>query len=438
MPVDAINVRPIIRELVRTNLCFPDIQLLVDRICTVKLPPLDDAERSQAAYSLYLTDRVKSIQAVIKSRLHRRIHHGEIKEGSIVVLKDYELAQAKRLNGDGSVVHLKISDFYPIGEEDRPYQRFAVVGDVEKERSDQPAAQQSFLQETLTKDEAVASKSVTGFGPEKDLSRTHGIPSSRSSAKLKEGLVEDFNAETSSQSKQLPSQKRPPDTALDELDPTPQKRPRECRSETNSPIGESHPRKQNQQSPEPKAVPYLDPATSHQTAASLLKSALNPPSPSKPPSTNQTPQPPPLHLSSLASVTHPHTSKNELHNFLALITSVSPSTTKPPRMPRKRDFRIMDTSTSKQVLLSVFTDPVGFRPKVGTIAVFSGLVTHDWDGGNLKAYPWNCEGREWCRVVDEGAGEWMGGVEGVEEGEVEGLRGLRRRVVGGDGRVSTT
>ncbi len=399
MPVDEINVKPIIRELVRTELCFPDLQLLVDRICIVRLPPLDGSTGSQAAYSLYLTDRERSIQAVIKSSLHRRIVRGEIKEGSIVVLKDYELTESKRLNGEGNVSHLKIADFYPIGEEDRPSQPFEVVGDQKKEPTKTDALTTPLPTGDLLNEEAVASRLETGFSEGDTAPELDGDPLSHTEplTKVNEDTTSEPDSEFTPLGKRQLFQKRPAQTALDLLNLTPRKRRREEIIDSDFTVPENQPQQQQiHHSPDPKS--------------------------SSPPSAIAST------LSTLASVTFPHASKNQTHNFLALITSVSTSTTKPPNMPRKRDCRIMDTSTEKQVLLSVFTDPVGFQPKVGTIALFRGLVTHDWDGGNLKAWPWVCEGREWCVVVDDGEGE--GAREEVEEGNLEGLRRLRERILG--------
>ena len=54
-------MKPIIQELVRTQVCFPNIKLLVDKISIVKVPSQpSDLE----AYILYLTDREKIIQGL--------------------------------------------------------------------------------------------------------------------------------------------------------------------------------------------------------------------------------------------------------------------------------------------------------------------------------------------------------------------------------------
>lgn len=110
------DVKPIIQEIVRTEVCFPNIQLLVDYISVEVI----DAEQGKETFRLYLTDgevnirgKLASIrksfplmilQALIRGRLHRAVLEQDVGRGSILVLKDYSLARAKRLNGEGEVV----------------------------------------------------------------------------------------------------------------------------------------------------------------------------------------------------------------------------------------------------------------------------------------------------------------------------------------------
>ena len=64
----ASYVKPIINELVRTQVCFPNIKLLVDRIFTVEVPSAPESSGLKA-YRMYLTDREKTIQG--SRRCHR-------------------------------------------------------------------------------------------------------------------------------------------------------------------------------------------------------------------------------------------------------------------------------------------------------------------------------------------------------------------------------
>lgn len=57
----ASYIKPIIRELVRTQFCFPNIKLLVDKISTLEVPSATESSGLEA-YRMYLTDREKTIQ----------------------------------------------------------------------------------------------------------------------------------------------------------------------------------------------------------------------------------------------------------------------------------------------------------------------------------------------------------------------------------------
>lgn len=107
----------------------------------------------------------------------------------------------------------------------------------------------------------------------------------------------------------------------------------------------------------------------------------------------------PLCIRTLQSVSGVHASRNKVFDFFAVIYSIEAQVVKPPMMPLKRDMRIVDPSTDKKVLVSVFVNPLNFKPSVGTIALFRSLTTHEWDRGMLNAYPQQCEGKNWF-IVD--------------------------------------
>lgn len=56
-----LSVKPIIYELVRTQVCFPNLKLLVDKIVVVTVPDVDELSGNEA-YKLTLTDGEKTIQ----------------------------------------------------------------------------------------------------------------------------------------------------------------------------------------------------------------------------------------------------------------------------------------------------------------------------------------------------------------------------------------
>lgn len=104
----------------------------------------------------------------------------------------------------------------------------------------------------------------------------------------------------------------------------------------------------------------------------------------------------PLRICTLGSLTGRNATRNKVHDVFAVVCSVQEYVVKPPKnMPRKRDIRIMDPSTDKKVLVSVFVDPDNFKPTVGTVALFRNLTTHEWDCGMLNVYHDKCAGKAW-------------------------------------------
>ena len=87
--------------------------------------------------------------------------------------------------------------------------------------------------------------------------------------------------------------------------------------------------------------------------------------------------------------------RNDVYDVFVVIQSVGNEVIKRSRMPAKRDLRIVDPSTVKKVLLSIFVDPEKFIPTVGTIALIRSVTTHEWDGGMINVYPKQCEGKQW-------------------------------------------
>ena len=55
------TLRPVIKELVRTQVRFPNLKLLVDKVTVVVLPEQENAAGNKA-YRLFLTDGEKMIQ----------------------------------------------------------------------------------------------------------------------------------------------------------------------------------------------------------------------------------------------------------------------------------------------------------------------------------------------------------------------------------------
>ncbi|KAI4288588.1 MAG: hypothetical protein L6R35_002146, partial [Caloplaca aegaea] len=339
-----LSVKPVIHELVRTQVCIPNLKLLVDKIIIVTLPHVDELSGNEA-YKLTLTDGEKTIQALVKRRIYKTIYNEDVREGSFVILKVYHLARAERLDGKGIIIYIVIEDFYSIGEDDRY--------DVELEPNPDISG-------------AAANLDHTGQITPRGVTLDSADQASHNSLVGKEVENQDENASqdqekppsTPPTSQQLREAfKRKWDTALDEID-------------TNDTYRLSKYRKLE----EARAKEAREAAAASARAMLVRYQSL----PTTP----------------LIALTGPNKQRNTKHDVLALITSVS-EIIKPAGMPPKRDLRLIDISTIKKVSLSVFANAEDFYPEPGTVALFKHLTTHDYDGGSLNAYAKDCENQEW-------------------------------------------
>ncbi|KAI4170273.1 MAG: hypothetical protein LQ348_007134, partial [Seirophora lacunosa] len=379
-----LSVKPVIHELVRTQVCFPNLKLLVDKIVVVTLPDVDELSGNEA-YKLTLTDGEKTIQgtfsatgasssvaadtqttALVKRRIYTTIYSEHVREGSYVILKVYHLARAERVDGEGTIMwvifihprqlglmvfcrYIVIEDFYSIGEDDR----YDVQPESIKEKS-----------------QAAVELDHTGQPTPKDVPRGVALESahlgSQDSVAGNEVENQDENASQTQQkppptppsSQQLrEAMKRKWDTALDEID-------------TNDTYRISKYRRLE----EARAKEAREAAAASAKAMLVRYQSL----PTTP----------------LVALTGPNKQRNTKHDVLALITSVS-EIFKRTGMPPKRDLRLLDISTIKKVCLRVFANAEDFHPEPGTVALFKHLTTHDYDGGSLNAYAKDCENQEW-------------------------------------------
>ncbi|KAL9594279.1 MAG: hypothetical protein Q9219_007119 [cf. Caloplaca sp. 3 TL-2023] len=346
-----LSVKPIIQELVRTQVCFPNLKLLVDRIAIVTVPDVDESSGNQA-YKLTLTDGERTIPALLKRRIYKILYNDDVREGSYVILKVYHLAQAERLNGPGMVNYLVIEDFYSIGEDDRdrlePIEEATSTStalDREEAEARKSAAEAS-SRGTSFKDGLASQDLLDGYNSNQDENsindESQKIPSPTppSSQQLREAM------------------KRKWDIALDEID-------------TNDTYRISKYRKL-----EEARAREAQAAAEASAKAQLVRYQSLPSTP-------------------LMALTGENKQRNTRHDVLALIVSLSPDVIRRPGMFPKRDLRIMDTSTVKKVSLSVFVNAETFQPEPGTVALFKHLTTHDFDGGSLNAYSKECHGKAW-------------------------------------------
>lgn len=129
----------------------------------------------------------------------------------------------------------------------------------------------------------------------------------------------------------------------------------------------------------------------------------------------------PLKLTPLKAIPHLPYKQNWAVNVLAVVTWLSD--VEPALLPgyvgKQRTARLADPSTDKQVLLTVFLDPDGFAPAVGSVVLLLGVKNHRFDGGSLKKY-----GNE---KPKPGADWWFEDPADVEWCDVEGLKSWWKR-----------
>ena len=399
-------LKPIIRELVRTQVCFPNIQLLLDRIMVTRISKHEDGRETEA-FRLYLSDGEKSIQALLKRRLYKMIVLNEAYEGSYLQIKDYALACAKRTNGKGSVTYIVLKEFYPIGYDGRSFQEsWAGKLSTQKHTTISNDAWAYGKAASLHISEFAKQQSISAIEPvhNSEAQDDHLLESQHMTVEKLKDNVRPMQAASPSQHRK---RRRDADDALQEVDPNSQSSPsKSARAKTEN---ECRTRAVHQET----SVHQEALATSKRKGESMRSSAnaagSNPPNCtfesllctqsiiSRPSSRSDNPRRPiktPLRLISLSSLEGYHR-RNDIYDVFAVVYSVSDMVVKRSRMPAKRDIRIVDPSTDKKVLLSVFVDPADFKPRVGQIALIRNLTTHEWDGGMLNAYPKQCGGKEW-------------------------------------------
>ncbi|KAH7040623.1 uncharacterized protein B0I36DRAFT_379555 [Microdochium trichocladiopsis] len=119
--------------------------------------------------------------------------------------------------------------------------------------------------------------------------------------------------------------------------------------------------------------------TSTATRDAVPTTAYVPPKPQPPP--------PPIKLTLLKSIPSLPYKQNWSVNVLAVVSAIS--ALEPASLPptfTQRQVRLADPTTPKHVLLTVFLDPEGFTPSVGSVVLLLGVKNHTFDGGSLKKY----------------------------------------------------
>ncbi|KAM5455353.1 hypothetical protein McanMca71_006220 [Microsporum canis] len=363
LPADfpRLQVRPCIAEFLRTGCRPPELRLRVERVIEVPVAiPLhthDEGEEDQGgrpeatalykAYRMFLSDGEHTIQALLKSQLHALVSHtDELAPGTVLDIEDYELRAANRVvsgggsrQSPGTVVFLAVGRYSPV-EPGTPDHSGSLLQQGE-----------DFATGRFDRDDGLSTR------PEK-RQRTASVAADEASP-----------ARTSSQRDR--SEARTGNAA-------------------NTPIPHDTPG---------AASSHLPPKHIVEPSRKILA------------------------LSDLLFPLTPFPRRNHICNVIAVVSWISPEVIKRTYMPPKRDLRLIDpsivdtidqrrSSTAPSSLpsslppsrtangtlgisMSVFVDAAKFHPPVGTVALFRGLKTHEWDGISLNAYEKDCRNKEW-------------------------------------------
>ncbi|KAL8793394.1 MAG: hypothetical protein Q9195_003980 [Heterodermia aff. obscurata] len=354
-----------------------------------------------------------------------------IREGTYILVKEFVLARANRINGEGEVLYFVLKDFYAIGEDDREkadtpdyVTTINEAMDAEQSKSSSPTDEPK--QEQLSHTPIASSKPRPRLVDERPAFSSFAASTEKGFDEP--GILEPSDRPVGEATRQLPSstpeetraKKRKLEIALGEIDPnlsSPPKKAAKTEGNSNKDTSLAAPTRASSQEhasfntktsqPNTERIssePQLKTASA--AARPLLKtgSVANQTVPAKPkaivrpaprlPAKRPEPIERALNIIPLARL-RGYPRRGDVYDVFVVIQAVGNEVIKRSRMPAKRDLRIVDPSTEKKVLLSIFVEPEKFIPTVGTIALIRSVTTHEWDGGMINAYPNQCEGKQW-------------------------------------------
>ena len=368
--------------------------------------------------------------------MYKTITYGDICEGSYIVLKQYRLESAKKLVREGRVMlgthyitrwqsltchrYVVLEDFYSIGQDQRPpmaNDTFA-YGVADRARNLHRTATVSPIHSADLDRLAGSARRTKVLVSGGTSDKCHEIQQ----AELEEGsdMAPTLPISLSPSATTSVQKKRKLDIALGEIDPnfgsiseSPSKRVKD--RQRSSPLKDSFSNPQSWlPNPSDRGICLQQMTTDSLENRDVFSTMLLG---EKHRSTSESAGWVPLHSASSASLVREDRAgplqidrplnvqplakfrgyhrRNDVYDVFVVVQWVGESVIKRPRMPPKRDLRIVDPSTGKKVLLSVFVEPERFTPTIGTVALIRSVTTHEWDGGMLNVYPKQCEGRQW-------------------------------------------
>ena len=423
------NIRPSIAEILRTKVLPASLLLRVVRITAesiaqrksndddpaskVRLP----GDRQSCAYRLYLSDEELMIQALLHHSLHYCVKTQDIRTGSVLDLKKFTVKQANRLNGQGRIVYFAIDDLEVV-----PATKLAVQDGKEgipetfvcEDKSDgkdigrstkrkrKDIEHQNLLAPTV---EEVHDVDMHSLPSSQESDGFETVPEQVESVRKRRQLIKALSATVADDQSRLASTK---------LEAGPE--------HTNNATPKLSPVADGERSSEEDKVAKSAPCLSASAESQMMNGTSETTAPSLPSIRNvstSTPSrsldAPPLHtLASLVDPNTPLPAKAYVLSIFALISWVSPSLIWRPHspFPPKRHIKIHDPSISDRtsgITVSVFVDATHFKPRMGTVALFRGLIMRRWGGevilnayAHLKEVIWNNSDGETTEVAQSG------------------------------------
>ncbi|KAL0941550.1 cyclin-like F-box [Colletotrichum truncatum] len=376
---DPFTPKPLISDLLRTRYCIPDSVFLVESIETL---PVAQSKRWKAV-RLLLGDGQLCIQALLRREMHRFLDIGAVRVGCYVRLGECSVHFQNVVAEDNGVARTR-------------QMIYLIVGDM-----------------------------VT-VGWHRALTEPDSIPQRRQAHVQEDEFISDSDLDIDDLKRlELPTKTPEPVKHLD-LKPPSTPGLRTARGagleETN------HLDKQEQErdyEDDEDAEEEFEVMQVSETKATQLRAQANDLGPPVALPRDWTDPTIPLKLTALKSIPNLPYKQNWSVNVLAVVISLSD--VEPSHMPphTQRTARLVDPSTSKQVILTVFLDAEEFCPKIGSVVLLVGVKNHRFDGGCLKKYVsdrpksgnrwWFEEPRqfEWCDV--DGLKAWW------EQKQMQGL-----------------
>lgn len=447
------RLRPFIAELLRTCVYPPSLLLRVEKIIVeeIKRVGADNEENHspKRAYRLWLGDGELMVQAVLASHLHQAFKSDEITEGSLLDLKRFRVRRGKRKHGGGEVVYLAITDYESVFSAKPAPSAIDLdnEGGFIREESQSPPAKKRKLN-------SPGERLARIFPPPKAM---RSITSSQESDGFE---TVEVDQETISRRRralhELSSNAATPAKEREEYTGSPHKRRRlldaieasgpairffdadESGAMPSTAAAFAPAVRNDLTHPRPPSSNSSSSVSDQQRHENQSKSHLPPP---HPPSAG--PIQPTLPLHTLSSLLHPPPSsplpsRNYICTIFAIVSWVSSTLSYPRKnspFPPKRHIKIHDSSITSRysgITLAVYEDAANFKPVVGTIAFFRGVVMQRWEEEIIL----NAYARKGRAEQKEGNEEWFVSDEEVLVGMGFDVQGMKewweeRKKVGG-------